>query len=205
METGAGAEGDQRTFIPCDSRTMAFYFQLCSPLECSNPCLPLGQRSPPPPRTFTELFASMPDAFNGAYQGLFEPVRPTPQMVAAAVQMYVCHLFPSEQVPSVWLYQARDTGRIKTMVVLFAVQGLPGPVADPWKGTVIAFASDIYYGQVAPIRVPTALCENTTAVRAPTIATMTAEVAAACPEYQRAVYARPGPSGRDHHSRPERR
>jgi hypothetical protein len=76
---------------------------------------------PPPPGTFTELFASMPDAFNGAYQGLFEPVRPTSQMVAAAVQMYVCHLFPSEQVPSVLLYQARNTGRIKTMVVPFAV------------------------------------------------------------------------------------
>jgi hypothetical protein len=30
----------------------------------------------------------MPDAFNGAYQGLFEPVCPTSQMVAAAVQMY---------------------------------------------------------------------------------------------------------------------
>jgi hypothetical protein len=138
----------------------------------------------------------MPDEFHRDYQGLFKPVRPDPNVGAAAVQLYMCNLFPSEQVPSVWLYQARDTGQlseqvpsiwlyqardtgqIRTLIIQHMVQGVPGPVADPWTGTELAFTSDMYYGQIAPIRLPVALCDNTAAVHAPTVATMTVAVAA---------------------------
>jgi hypothetical protein len=137
----------------------------------------IGAAQPPPPRTFAELFASMPDAYHGEYQGLFNPVRPDPAMGAMAAQTYICHLFPSEEVPSVWLYQARDTGRLQTLIIPHVVRGVAGP-ADPWVGMTMAFTSDIFYGQIAPIRFPVGLCDNTPAVRAPTVATMTAAIAA---------------------------
>jgi hypothetical protein len=120
----------------------------------------------------------MPDEFHGDYQGLFKPVRPDPNVGAEAVQLYMCNLFPSEQVPSIWLYQARDTGQLRTLIIQHMVQGVPGPVADPWTGTELAFTSDMYYGQIAPIRLPVALCDNTAAVHAPIVATMTEAVTA---------------------------
>lgn len=139
--------------------------------------LPAINAAPPLPRTFAELFASLPDAYGGAYQAFFHDMNPDPALTGAEVRVLITHMFPTDTVPSVWLYQDRLTGQIQTVVIPHTIQGVNGP-HNPWVGRTIAFASDILYGQIASIAFPDALCDRADPVRVPTIENMQAELAA---------------------------
>ena len=139
--------------------------------------LPAIVAAPPPPRTFRELFASMPDEYNGQYHGLLHEVRATPEVGADAVLNYAIQ-FPSELVPSVWLYQDHQRGHIQTLILPHAFPTIPGAAQNRWSNTRLAFGSDVNYGQIAPVNFPRAICEISARVRVPTVANMLPELGA---------------------------
>ena len=141
--------------------------------------LPAIVAAPPLPRTFREYFATMPDEYDGRYAGLLEAVSPDLAVGPPNAFPYAVHLFPFDSVPSVWVHQDRGTGNLCTFIFphVFPIHsGLP---RTQWDGAVIAFASDILFGQIGSVGIGQRMFGRTEEVRVPTMATMLAQLDAA--------------------------
>ena len=124
------------------------------------------------PRTYSAKFASLGDAYEGAYLPLLESHHPNAQLTPAVVLQTALTLSAHEGLPGVYAYQVPGSGEIRTVHRLGYASSLPG-VAAPWDGILFAFDGDVVPpGLVNLVQVPANAFHLTTAVAAPTAATL---------------------------------
>ena len=127
---------------------------------------------PPPITTYSAKFATLGDAYEGAYLPLLESHRPNAQLTPAVVLQTALTLSAHEGLPGVYAYQVPGSLEIHTVHRLGYSSSLPG-VAAPWDGILLAFEGDVVPpGLVNLVQVPANAFHLTNAVVAPTAATL---------------------------------
>ena len=122
--------------------------------------------------TYSAKFASLGDAYGGAYLPLLESHRPNAQLTPAVVLQTALTLSAHEGLPGVYAYQVPGSYEIHTVHRLGYASSLPG-VAAPWDGILFAFEGDVVHpGLVNLVQIPGNSFHLTTAVAAPTAATL---------------------------------
>jgi hypothetical protein len=126
----------------------------------------------PTPLTFRELFATMPDVYNGMYNAYLQAFAPNDEPATQIFDMML--RFPHDQVPSVLVYMGHDK-LIRTMHHVHSVDRPFGQPPGPWANTFIGFVGDVTHNLVNTIAVPrNELFALAPAVVVPTLATMAA-------------------------------
>ena len=127
---------------------------------------------PQPITTYSAKFTALGDAYGGAYLPLLESHRPNAQTTPAAVLQTALTLSAHEGLPGLYAYQVPGSCDVHTIHRLGYASSLPG-VAAPWDGVLFAFEGDVEPpGLVNLVQVPANAFHLTTAVVAPTAATL---------------------------------
>ena len=131
-----------------------------------------------PITTYGAKFASMGDAYEGAYLPFLKAHHPTAQLPPASVLQTALSLASHESLPGVYAYQVPGTFEIRTVHHLAHANSLPG-IASPWDGLVFAFEGDVVPpGLINLVQLPANAFHLTNAVITPTAATLSDRLAA---------------------------
>jgi hypothetical protein len=130
------------------------------------------------PMTFSALFQSMPDEYNGDYQEYLNTYGVNNTTAVELLRTSTTEFEP-DRVPSVFLFQ--DQQRIiRTVHHLHTIKRLPGQPVGPWDNVCIGFSSDIHGGHITTLQLPAEELFTTIPLTAvPTIATMAMKLQAA--------------------------
>ena len=110
--------------------------------------------------------------YGGAYSPLLHAHCPEAAHTPAVVAQMVLTLSTHDGLPSVYAYQTHDTHQIRTLHRISQASNLPG-LASQWDGITFAFAGDVSPpGLVNLVQLPVNPFHLTTAVYAPTAATL---------------------------------
>ena len=125
-----------------------------------------------PPTTYSARFANMGALYEGAYLPFLAAYEPNAQLQPATVRQTALTLAAHGGLPGVYAYQVPGTGHIRTIHRLSQTTPLPG-LATPWDGVVFAFEGDVEPPNLINlVQVPAQAFYRTTAVTAPTAATL---------------------------------
>ena len=125
-----------------------------------------------PQTTYGAKFATMGDAYEGAYLPFLEAHRPNAQLTPATVLQTALSLTEHGGLPGVYAYQVPGTFEIRTVHRLSQTSGLPG-VATPWDGITFAFEGDVVPpALINLVQIPAQAFHLTNVMVAPTAATL---------------------------------
>ena len=106
------------------------------------------------PSTFRELFESMGDVYNGAYEDFLEEYSPSAETPANLLTRTI-NSFPCDQVPPVFMYQD-PMGVIRTVHHLHRADTPFGQPVTPLTNKVFGFVGEVYNSNVFLVEVPEA-------------------------------------------------
>ena len=141
--------------------------------------LPVPPRPAVGPSTFRDLFANMGDVYEGTYAPFLAEYSSDNGTAPVDLMNRTLTQLPVDQVPSVFIYQDSSSA-LRIVHHMHRVDTPFGQPPTPLTNAIIGFTSDVYQTNVQYTQLPEATFFSVTGdVIVPTIATMTALLAAA--------------------------